>query len=231
MSMLVVVTGLLRVRYRPAGRPVGGLFSAGEEVGVPVEVVRPSLACADTVADAGPAVAVPVEVAVFDVDAGAVLGERGERDFDLAGLVLVSLDLPVGADVPAEHEPGMRFVGQHACPAAFAAVGAAVDDVAPDVGLHDGLGDGHREQVVVGWLERAEVTCEHLECAFPGCVDLDRGVHRGGFGRLGHRFSPGGWWTWLVCSLLVGSGCSTARLYAVRVSFQNASSSARIWRR
>jgi hypothetical protein len=57
---------------------------------------------------------------MLDVDASAVLGERGERDLDLAGLVLVSLDLPVGADVPAEHETVMRFVGQDARPPVLA---------------------------------------------------------------------------------------------------------------
>lgn len=43
---------------RLVGRSVGS--SAGEEVGVPVEVVQPSLARSHAVADAGPAVTVPV---------------------------------------------------------------------------------------------------------------------------------------------------------------------------
>ena len=41
-----------------------------------------------------------------------------------------------------EHEPLGRFVSQDAGPAALAAIGAAIDDVAPDVGLDDRLSDG-----------------------------------------------------------------------------------------
>src|SRR5680860_1258553 len=93
---------------------VSCLSPAAEEVRVAVEVVRPSLAGADPVADTGPAVAVPVEVTVLDVDSGAVIGQGGEGHLDLAGSGRVALDLPAGADVPAEHEPVWWVVGKDA---------------------------------------------------------------------------------------------------------------------
>jgi hypothetical protein len=75
---------------------------------------------------------------VLELDAGAFGRLRGEADFDLAGLLGVGLDLPLGADVPAEHEPVGRLIGEHPDPVALAAVDAAVVDVAasacpPDV--------------------------------------------------------------------------------------------------
>src|SRR5207248_7765045 len=112
----------------------------GEQGGVPGQVQRPSLVVGDAVADGLPAGAVPVEVAVLQLDPGALRGFGDEGDLDLAGVVRVGFDLPLRADVPAEHDSVRWFVSEHARPAAFAAVDAPVVDVAADLRLEHGLG-------------------------------------------------------------------------------------------
>ena len=72
---------------------------------------------------------------------GALRSLGHEADVDLARLVVIGLDLPLRADVPAERGPVGRLVHEHAGPAALAAVDAAVVDVAADARLEDGLGD------------------------------------------------------------------------------------------
>ena len=83
----------------------------------------------------------------FHSRAFRVLGD--EPHLDLVGVVEVGLDLPVGADVPADNDPVGRLESEHASPTAFAAVGPAVVDVATDVRFEHRLGDGHTEQVVL----------------------------------------------------------------------------------
>src|SRR3954451_18464906 len=114
--------------------------SCGEQGGVPVQVERPSGVVGDSVTDGLPAVAVPVEVAVLELDAGALRGLGDELHLDLAGVVRIRLDLPLRADVPAEHDAGGRFVGEDGRPPALAAVGAAVGDVAAELRVEHGLG-------------------------------------------------------------------------------------------
>jgi hypothetical protein len=93
----------------PAGR-------SGAALGGGLEVVEVRPAGADRVAHALPALAVAVEVAVFERDPRAVgrLGDEG--DGDLARLGRVGLDLPAGVDVPAEDEEGGGLVGEDARP-------------------------------------------------------------------------------------------------------------------
>ena len=84
--------------------PGGGGAEGGTAFGgfaVAVEI-RP--AGADGVAHALPALAVAVEVAVFELDPGAVGGYGGEGDGDLAGLRGVGLQFPLRVDVPGEDE-------------------------------------------------------------------------------------------------------------------------------
>jgi hypothetical protein len=144
-----------------------------ELLGESVEVEAPALVAVDSFADAFPAVAVAVEVAVLELDARAVRGLGDEAHLDFAGPVWVGLELSVGADVPAEDDPVRRLVGEHTGPAALAAVDAAVDDVAPDVRLEHGLGDLDLKQVVFARLEAAEVICEDRERAVDGGVNND----------------------------------------------------------
>jgi hypothetical protein len=70
-----------------------------------------------------------VKVPVFELDARTGGALRDEADLDLAGLARIRLELPLQADVSAEHDPVGRLVGQHPRPPALAAVGAAVVDV------------------------------------------------------------------------------------------------------
>jgi hypothetical protein len=138
---------------------------------------------------------VPVEVAVLELDPGAVGALGAEPHLDLAGLLRVALDLPLRADVPAEDDPVGRLVGQDPRPAAFAAVDAAVDDVPALVRLEHGLGDVYAEHVVLARLEAAEAVGEDRERA------LDR--------RLDHDLVADGG---CLCWCGHGSSCSTTVL-------------------
>ena len=147
--------------------------AALEQGGVPGQVERPSLVAVDAVADRRPAGTVPVEVAVFQFDPGAVRSLGHEPDLDLAGQLRVGLDLPLRADVPAEYHAGWWLVGQDPRPPAFAAVDGAVVDVSAGVGLEDCLGDRGREQVVLRRLEGAEPLGERCEGLLGRRVDDD----------------------------------------------------------
>src|SRR5450755_1490145 len=141
----------------------GAMSAALEQGGVPGQVERPSLAAVHAITDRLPAGTVPVEMAVLQFDPGAVRSLGHEPDLDLAGQLRVGLDLPLRADVPAEHHPGWRLVGQDPRPPAFAAVDGAVVDTSADVGLEDCLGDRGPEQVVLRRLEVAEPLGERRE--------------------------------------------------------------------
>src|ERR1700735_3834634 len=91
---------------------VGAMSTPLEQGGVPGQVERPSLVAVDAVADRLPAGTVPVEVAVLQLDPGAVRSLGHEPDLDLAGQLRVGLDLPLRADVPAEHHPDRDPAGQ-----------------------------------------------------------------------------------------------------------------------
>ena len=101
----------------------------------------------------------------------------GEGDLDLAGLGRVGLELPAQADVPAEADPPRRFVGEHPAPAALAAVGAAIDDVAADARLEHHLGQVGLQDVVVGIPPDPDVFGEYAESMLDRCLDLDRRRH------------------------------------------------------
>src|SRR4051794_18774055 len=76
-----------------------------EQLRVAIEVKRPALVAFQRAAEALPAFAVAVEVAVSEVDAGAVSVDRGEGDLDFAGVFGLGFQLPVGRDVPGQYEP------------------------------------------------------------------------------------------------------------------------------
>src|SRR5205085_12278597 len=97
-----------------------------------------------------------VNVAVLQLDARAVGSFGGETDLRLAGVVGTRLELPGGADVPAEHHSCRWFVCQDPRPVALGAVLRPVVDVAADLRFEDGLGDRGGEQIVLPWLEVAE---------------------------------------------------------------------------
>src|SRR4051794_19237350 len=96
-----------------------------EKAGVTAEVEEPTLVVADAVADRFPARPVPVEVAVFQCEAGAVRGLGGEDHLDLADVLRVGFDLPGRADVPAEHHTVRWVIGEDPSPPAHGTVGAS----------------------------------------------------------------------------------------------------------
>ena len=69
----------------PPYRPNGMGSTDCEHVGVAGEVERPAVVVGDAVAHTFPAGAVTFEVAVLELDAGAVGGLGDEADLDLAG--------------------------------------------------------------------------------------------------------------------------------------------------
>src|ERR1700736_3699955 len=103
-----------------------------------MQVERPALVAVDSFANAFPAFAVPVEIAVLDLDPGP-LGSLGHETYlPLADLGRVGLDLPVRADVPTEHDTPRRLVHQDVRPMALAAIDAAVIEVPADTGFEYG---------------------------------------------------------------------------------------------
>src|SRR5262249_34115730 len=97
-----------------------------EQLRVAAQVKGPALIALHSVSNRLPAGAVAVQVAVLQFDDGAVRALGDEADLNLAGLVGIGFDLPGSTDVPADHHPVGRFVGEDARPAALTAVDSAV---------------------------------------------------------------------------------------------------------
>ena len=76
----------------------------------------------------------PIEVAVLQLDPGAVgiLGDEAHLDF--ADTVKIGLELPRRPEVPAEHDSGRWLIGQDPRPPTLATVLGAIVDVAPTRG-------------------------------------------------------------------------------------------------
>jgi MFS family permease len=166
-------------RRRPGETP--GLLArenfeslGGDKLGEPLQVERPASLAPDPFADPFPAVAVAVDVAVLELHARALRCLGYEPHLDLARPLVVGLDLPLLIQVPAEDDPVRRLVGEHARPAALAAVDATVDDMAADTRLEHGLGELDSEDVVLGRLEPAEVLGEDREGPLDRRLDDDR---------------------------------------------------------
>ena len=139
---------------------------------------------------------------MLELHARAVGRLGDEAHLDLAGAVEIGLDLPLQVDVPAEHDALGRLVGQHARPAALAAVADDVVDVAADPRLehHRGERGALREQVVVGIPPGADLVGEDLERPRLRDVDDDR-RRDGGLGGCAHESS-----SWFGGRLEVGQG-------------------------
>jgi hypothetical protein len=86
-------------------------------------------------------------------------------------------------------DPIGRLVGQHARPAALAAVDAAVVDVAARARLEHGLGDVDAEHVVLARLDPVEVLREHAERALDRRLHDELVAHRGVLRVHGHETS------------------------------------------
>src|SRR4029453_4437676 len=91
-----------------------------EQRRVTVQVKRPAGLVVDSVPHGLPAGAVPIEVAVLELDAGALRSFREESHLTSARQIWVALNLPTRADVPAENDPVWRFEHENPCPSAFA---------------------------------------------------------------------------------------------------------------
>src|SRR5262249_51790220 len=96
-----------------------------------------------------------------------------ERNLDLAGVVRIRFDRPLGTDVPAEHHTRRWIEGKDASPAALAAIGPPVVDVAADLRLEDGFRDRYPQEIVLGRLEVTEPLGKHGEGPLNRHVDDD----------------------------------------------------------
>jgi enoyl-CoA hydratase/carnithine racemase len=135
--------------------------------------------------------AVPVDVAVFQLDQGcaAVLGEA---DLDFAGVSRVGVVLPLGVDLPGHHQPAGRVEDLDRAPFAFAAVGVALVPAPAGARFQDGLVQIGAPDLVGPGPPGVKALGEHAEGAVDGQRHRHRVPHRGD-GLLVHR-----------CSLSVG---------------------------
>src|SRR6185437_8051036 len=157
------------------------ILSVDKQIGESPQVQWPALITGNTIMHALPPFAMALQLSVLDLDASSLRRLGHEPHFPLTDLVRIGLDLPSRIDVPAEEHPVGRLVGQHACPAALAAVDATVVEVATNTRLEHRLGDRYSEYVVLGGLESAKSLSEDLERVF------DRGLNHDGLfhGRTG----------------------------------------------
>src|SRR5215207_9038398 len=184
-----------------------------EALGESLQVERPAALGVDRAALALPALAVAVEVAVLEFDTCALRGLGDEANLHLARLLEVGLDLPLRGDVPAEHDPVRRLIGEHARPLALAAVDAAVVDAPTRASLKHRLRYLDSEHVVLARLDAVEVLREDRERTLDRCLDDDLLL----YGRL----------LWLRGHETSSAGCSAAALKAARAWVQKPSSWAR----
>jgi len=94
-------------------------------------------------------------------------------ELDLARLVQIALELPLRADVPAEHDPIRRLVGEHPPPLAFSPVDPAIVDSTAGAGLEHRLGDIDAEHVVIPRLDLVELLSEDGKRALDRRLDDD----------------------------------------------------------
>ena len=130
----------------------------------------------------------PVEVPVLQLDAGTVRAFGDEAHLDLTCPVRVGLDLPLGADIPAEHHPVRRLVGQDPRPPALASIRRAVVDMPSGPRLEHRLGDRGGQQVVLRRLELTKPPGECRERLRLRRVHHDLPADHGGIGP-GHELS------------------------------------------
>src|SRR6201986_2163679 len=89
---------------------------------VPLQGQRPALRPVHGAGDRFPSGTVPVDVPGLKLDPRAGRGLGAEPNPALAGLLLIALNGPPRADIPAEHDPVRRVEGQDPRPPALAAV-------------------------------------------------------------------------------------------------------------
>src|SRR5690606_18398571 len=110
----------------------------------------------------GGLLAVGVEAAVLALDSGAALARGDEADIDLG--VEVGVMAPVCADLPVEHQPFGRLVGDHPPPLALAAVDAALEPAPAGPRLeHRRLGVDAADRLAGEGPPRAHLLGEDLE--------------------------------------------------------------------
>jgi hypothetical protein len=91
------------------------------------KIERPTSLAINALANAFPAFAMAVEVAVLEFDPGPLRRFGYEPNLYLARPCRVGLDLPTSIDVPANDDTIRRLVGQNASPTALAAIDSAVE--------------------------------------------------------------------------------------------------------
>ncbi len=83
-----------------------------DKVCIASQVEGPAGVAVDTLSQRLPARSVTIEMAVLELQARALRRLGDEQDLDLAGVGFLRLELPLRADVPAQHDPVWWFVGE-----------------------------------------------------------------------------------------------------------------------
>src|SRR5262245_38466883 len=91
-----------RSHCRRNGTRVGGRSRrlSGEPIGEPPQTSRPSAVATDRLANLQPAIPMPLEVTMLEVDARAIRPFGREPHFDFACPRRILLDLPLRVDIP-----------------------------------------------------------------------------------------------------------------------------------
>ncbi len=179
-------------------------MTPSDEVRVAGQVEGPPTIAVDSTAEGFPARSVAIQMTVFKLKARSVGSLCDEVDLNLAGVALVCLELPLGADVPAEDDPFWRLVSEDTSPSAFTSVSGFVVNVPTDRRLESRLADLGSEEVVFGWLEVAEAFDERGKGGFDGYVHDDLSADCGIIGHGQLTFSCG-------CPLTVVRPCPGSR--------------------
>src|SRR5262249_37645357 len=109
------------------------------------------------------ATAVPLEVAVLQIDTGRAVADRREAHLDLARLREIGLILPVGRDLPREYESARRFPHDDRSPRTIGAVLLLAVAPAADAPFDDGSLHRRASDVMASRPPCIESFGEHAE--------------------------------------------------------------------
>jgi hypothetical protein len=110
-----------------------------------------------------PSLAVPFNMAVYEIDLGAGRTERSEQYLHLARAVQIGFDLLRQRDVPRDHQAVRWVVGQDVGPTAFASIDAPIDDLTAHPRFEDHLRQLRPKDVMVGGPPAPDVPGEDVE--------------------------------------------------------------------
>src|SRR5436190_1951557 len=109
----------------------------GRRLRVELQQVAPAARAVHAGPDESGALAMPLEVAVLEIDAGHAAGLRGEPNLDLAGFGDVGFVLPPRIDLPGQDEAVRWLPRQHPAPVTLGTIGFASETPASGARFDD----------------------------------------------------------------------------------------------